>query len=98
MQLNREELLRAYRTMRMIRAFEERLHTEFATGESPGFVHLYAGEGWPENSGRRIGRVPAAAHGGGWAAALERSMTSYPRASRRRTRRLAVRCLSTRSR
>ncbi len=44
MQLNREELLNAYRTMRMIRAFEERLHTEFATGEIPGFVHLYAGE------------------------------------------------------
>ena len=44
MQLNREELLRAYRTMRLIRDFEERLHTEFATGEIPGFVHLYAGE------------------------------------------------------
>ncbi|MFC7306538.1 thiamine pyrophosphate-dependent dehydrogenase E1 component subunit alpha [Streptomyces monticola] len=37
-------LLRAYRTMRTIRAFEERLHTEFATGDIPGFVHLYAGE------------------------------------------------------
>jgi len=44
MQLNREELLRAYRTMRLIRDFEERLHVEFATGEIPGFVHLYAGE------------------------------------------------------
>ena len=44
MQLSREELLRAYRTMRTIRDFEERLHTEFATGEIPGFVHLYAGE------------------------------------------------------
>ncbi|MCS8786523.1 thiamine pyrophosphate-dependent dehydrogenase E1 component subunit alpha [Pseudomonas aeruginosa] len=30
--------------MRTIRAFEERLHVEFATGEIPGFVHLYAGE------------------------------------------------------
>ncbi|MGH2788397.1 MAG: thiamine pyrophosphate-dependent dehydrogenase E1 component subunit alpha [Actinomycetota bacterium] len=30
--------------MRTIRDFEERLHTEFATGEIPGFVHLYAGE------------------------------------------------------
>ena len=44
MQLNRENLLRAYRTMRLIRNFEERLHVEFATGEIPGFVHLYAGE------------------------------------------------------
>ncbi|HXH03844.1 MAG TPA: thiamine pyrophosphate-dependent dehydrogenase E1 component subunit alpha [Candidatus Competibacteraceae bacterium] len=41
---NREDLLRAYRTMRTIREFEERLHLEFATGEIPGFVHLYAGE------------------------------------------------------
>ncbi|WP_419996171.1 thiamine pyrophosphate-dependent dehydrogenase E1 component subunit alpha [Streptomyces boninensis] len=37
-------LLRAYRTMRTIREFEERLHREFATGDIPGFVHLYAGE------------------------------------------------------
>ena len=44
MQMNREELLRAYRAMRTIREFEERLHIEFATGEIPGFVHLYAGE------------------------------------------------------
>ena len=44
MQLAREELLRAYRTMRIIREFEERLHVDFATGEIPGFVHLYAGE------------------------------------------------------
>jgi pyruvate dehydrogenase E1 component alpha subunit len=44
MQLNRDDLLRAYRTMRLIRDFEERLHVEFATGEIPGFVHLYAGE------------------------------------------------------
>ncbi|HYZ22686.1 MAG TPA: thiamine pyrophosphate-dependent dehydrogenase E1 component subunit alpha [Rhodopila sp.] len=44
MQLSHDDLLRAYRTMRMIRDFEERLHIEFATGEIPGFVHLYAGE------------------------------------------------------
>jgi TPP-dependent pyruvate/acetoin dehydrogenase alpha subunit len=37
-------LLDAYRVMRTIREFEERLHVEFATGEIPGFVHLYAGE------------------------------------------------------
>src|SRR5438874_12124627 len=42
--LDRTTLLVAYRTMRTIREFEERLHVEFATGEIPGFVHLYAGE------------------------------------------------------
>jgi pyruvate dehydrogenase E1 component alpha subunit len=44
MQLNREDLLAAYREMRTIREFEERVHKEFATGQIPGFVHLYAGE------------------------------------------------------
>ncbi len=43
-ELSKEQLLDAYRTMKTIREFEERLHTEFATGEIPGFVHLYAGE------------------------------------------------------
>lgn len=43
-QLSRDTLLEAYRLMRTIREFEERLHVEFATGEIPGFVHLYAGE------------------------------------------------------
>jgi acetoin:2,6-dichlorophenolindophenol oxidoreductase subunit alpha len=42
--LTREELLNVYQMMRAIREFEERVHTEFATGEIPGFVHLYAGE------------------------------------------------------
>jgi acetoin:2,6-dichlorophenolindophenol oxidoreductase subunit alpha len=42
--LTRDQLLTAYRTMRTIREFEERVHKEFATGEIPGFVHLYAGE------------------------------------------------------
>ena len=42
--LGREDLLQAYRTMKTIREFEERVHAEFATGELPGFVHLYAGE------------------------------------------------------
>src|ERR1700746_2839061 len=42
--LTREQLLNAYKTMRAIREFEERVHAEFATGEIPGFVHLYAGE------------------------------------------------------
>ena len=44
MQLPREALLRAYRTMREIRVFEERVHVEFGTGAIPGFVHLYSGE------------------------------------------------------
>jgi acetoin:2,6-dichlorophenolindophenol oxidoreductase subunit alpha len=44
MQLSKAELLKAYRTMKTIREFEERIHVEFATGEIPGFVHLYAGE------------------------------------------------------
>lgn len=43
-EMTKEFLLQAYRTMRTIRDFEERLHVEFATGEIPGFVHLYAGE------------------------------------------------------
>ena len=42
--LTRERLLDAYRAMRTIREFEERVHAEFATGDIPGFVHLYAGE------------------------------------------------------
>jgi pyruvate dehydrogenase E1 component alpha subunit len=42
--VTKEQVLDAYRVMRTIREFEERLHREFATGEIPGFVHLYAGE------------------------------------------------------
>jgi len=43
-ELSRDQLLEAYRVMRTIREFEDRLHFEFATGDIPGFVHLYAGE------------------------------------------------------
>jgi len=43
-QLSVEDLLDAYRTMKTIREFEERIHIEFAKGGIPGFVHLYAGE------------------------------------------------------
>ena len=43
-ELTKDQLLEAYRVMRTIREFEERLHVEFATGDIPGFVHLYAGE------------------------------------------------------
>lgn len=44
MELTSEQLLRAYRTMTEIRAFEDRLHQENTTGDIPGFIHLYAGE------------------------------------------------------
>ncbi|MGE4081108.1 MAG: thiamine pyrophosphate-dependent dehydrogenase E1 component subunit alpha, partial [Reyranella sp.] len=44
MQLSRDELLRAYRDMRTIRVFEDRVQEEFSAGNIPGFVHLYAGE------------------------------------------------------
>ena len=44
MQLSRDELLKAYRQMRTIREFEDTVHDEFAAGNIPGFVHLYAGE------------------------------------------------------
>ena len=44
MQLSREALIRAYRQMKTIRLFEERLHDEIALGEIAGFTHLYAGQ------------------------------------------------------
>ena len=44
MQLSREALLRAYRQMKVIREFEERLHVEIQTGEIAGFTHLYSGQ------------------------------------------------------
>jgi acetoin:2,6-dichlorophenolindophenol oxidoreductase subunit alpha len=42
--LDSRQALEIYRVMRTIREFEERLHTEFATEEIPGVVHLYAGQ------------------------------------------------------
>ncbi len=44
MQLDQARLLEIYRRMQTIREFEERLHVEIATGEIPGFTHLYAGQ------------------------------------------------------
>ena len=44
MQLNKEVLAEAYRRMKLIRAFEERVQKEFENGNIPGFVHLYAGQ------------------------------------------------------
>jgi TPP-dependent pyruvate/acetoin dehydrogenase alpha subunit len=44
MPFTNDDALDAYRTMKTIREFEDRVHVEFETGEVPGFVHLYAGE------------------------------------------------------
>jgi TPP-dependent pyruvate/acetoin dehydrogenase alpha subunit len=37
-------LIGAYRRMKIIREFEERLHLEIATGDIAGFTHLYSGQ------------------------------------------------------
>ncbi|MNF30083.1 Acetoin:2,6-dichlorophenolindophenol oxidoreductase subunit alpha [compost metagenome] len=42
--LSREQLLSAYRQMKIIREFEERAHVENAAGAIPGFTHLYCGQ------------------------------------------------------
>ncbi|MEM1412961.1 MAG: thiamine pyrophosphate-dependent dehydrogenase E1 component subunit alpha [Pseudomonadota bacterium] len=42
--LTSEQLQRAYRRMKTIREFEERLNIEIQKGEIPGFTHLYAGQ------------------------------------------------------
>jgi pyruvate dehydrogenase E1 component alpha subunit len=44
MDISTDTLRWIYERMSLIRAFEDRLHTDFATGVIPGFVHLYAGE------------------------------------------------------
>jgi TPP-dependent pyruvate/acetoin dehydrogenase alpha subunit len=44
LQLNRDTLIEAYRQMRTIRVFEDRLHLERPRGIIPGGVHLYAGQ------------------------------------------------------
>ncbi|MBH0239103.1 thiamine pyrophosphate-dependent dehydrogenase E1 component subunit alpha [Methylobrevis albus] len=44
MQLAREDLLTAYRTMALIRVFEERVQREMSSGDIPGSTHLYAGQ------------------------------------------------------
>ena len=43
MELTREGLLAAYRTMRTIRSFEQTLNELSQAGKVPGFLHLYAG-------------------------------------------------------
>ena len=44
MQLSRDELLKAYRTMAAARHFEESVYENFSDGKIPGFVHLSAGQ------------------------------------------------------
>jgi TPP-dependent pyruvate/acetoin dehydrogenase alpha subunit len=44
MELTKEQLLVSYRTMRMIRSFEERLNDLVTGGKLGGFLHLYAGQ------------------------------------------------------
>jgi pyruvate dehydrogenase E1 component alpha subunit len=44
MELTRERLLDAYRRMRRIRAFEEKLADLVSAGKLAGFLHLYAGQ------------------------------------------------------
>ena len=44
MNLTRDQLLDAYRTMRMIRSFEDKLDELVKLGKLGGFLHLYAGE------------------------------------------------------
>jgi acetoin:2,6-dichlorophenolindophenol oxidoreductase subunit alpha len=42
--LTTDQLRDAYRRMKTIREFEERLHVEIQTGQISGFTHLYAGQ------------------------------------------------------
>ncbi|WP_110927314.1 thiamine pyrophosphate-dependent dehydrogenase E1 component subunit alpha [Bacillus massiliglaciei] len=42
--MKKKEALWIYEKMNEIRQFEDQVHTLFAAGEIPGFVHLYAGE------------------------------------------------------
>ncbi len=44
MQLSRDDLKRAYKSMFTIRVFEERVNKEFALGNIPGFAHVYLGQ------------------------------------------------------
>ncbi|CAH0993086.1 Acetoin:2,6-dichlorophenolindophenol oxidoreductase subunit alpha [Sinobacterium norvegicum] len=44
MSLNKKQFLDAYRTMRSIRDFEDKISEEFMKGNIPGFLHLYSGQ------------------------------------------------------
>jgi pyruvate dehydrogenase E1 component alpha subunit len=43
-QFSEAQLKRAYRQMKTIREFEERVHVENTSGQIPGFIHLYSGQ------------------------------------------------------
>lgn len=44
MSLDKQQFLKAYRTMRTIRDFEDKISEEFMKGNIPGFLHLYSGQ------------------------------------------------------
>ncbi len=44
MQLSEQQLLHAYRQMKLIREFEERTQREIMLGQIPGFTHVYSGQ------------------------------------------------------
>jgi len=44
MDIDKDKLIAMYRMMVRIRMFEERVSSEFAAGNIPGFVHVYIGE------------------------------------------------------
>jgi acetoin:2,6-dichlorophenolindophenol oxidoreductase subunit alpha len=44
LQVSRDALVDAYRLMRTIRVFEDRVNAEMASGDIPGNTHLYAGQ------------------------------------------------------
>lgn len=44
MQLSEPQLRRAYRQMKLIREFEERIQREIMLGRIPGFTHVYSGQ------------------------------------------------------
>ena len=44
MSIPKETLLHAYRRMKTIREFEERVNAEIMNGQIPGFTHLYTGQ------------------------------------------------------
>ncbi len=44
MSIPKETLIQAYRSMRTIREFEERVNAEIMNGQIPGFTHLYTGQ------------------------------------------------------
>lgn len=41
MEYAKEELVKAYRLMKSIREFEERMRSEYQQGKLPGFIHIY---------------------------------------------------------